>query len=143
MDKEQEAKIPKLKTQSISELCLPDDQDLLNHSPMVFNTVLVASVATVSADVWQSVACFSERINTDELLDLVICFPLQQLGRFAICVWNFFCVPPSPPDSYYYSYAYYDDDESDYDSDTSSAGVGGYSAYDHVLRDSYSDPHSD
>ncbi|KAI3738786.1 hypothetical protein L2E82_28942 [Cichorium intybus] len=111
---------------------------------MVFNTVLVASVATVSADVWQSVACFSERISSDELLDLVICFPLQQLGRFALCVWNFFCVPPSPPDSYYYSYAYYDDDdESNYDSDASSAGVAGFSGYDHGRRDSYSDSHSD
>ncbi|CAH1425092.1 unnamed protein product [Lactuca virosa] len=114
---------------------------------MVFNTVLVASVATVSADVWQSVACFTERINSDELLDLVICFPLQQLGRFALCVWNFFCVPPSPPDSYYYSYAYYDDDdgdESDYDSVTSSSvGVAGFSGYDHRRRDSYSDSHSD
>ncbi|XP_071691183.1 uncharacterized protein [Rutidosis leptorrhynchoides] len=114
---------------------------------MVFNTVLVASVATVSADVWQSVACFSERITSDELLDLVICFPLQQLGRFALCVWNFFCVPPSPPDAYYYSYNYYDDDDddddTDYDSDRSSVAAGGFSGYDHGRRDSYSDSHSD
>ncbi|KAK9058534.1 hypothetical protein SSX86_023376 [Deinandra increscens subsp. villosa] len=111
---------------------------------MVFNTVLVASVAAVSADVWQSVACISERISSDELLDLVICFPLQQLGRFAICVWNFFCVPPTPPDSFYYSYSYYDDDESDFGSDSSSsAGVGGFSGYDRGVRDSYSDSHSD
>ncbi|MFS7907603.1 hypothetical protein Hanom_Chr01g00073271 [Helianthus anomalus] len=110
---------------------------------MVFNTVLVASVATVSADLWQSVACISDRISSQELLDLVICFPLQQLGRFAICVWNFFCVPPTPPDFYYYSY--YDDDESDYDSDnSSSAGVGGgFLGYDRGVRDSYSDSHSD
>lgn len=111
---------------------------------MVFNTVLVASVATVSADVWQSVACFSERINSDELLDLVICFPLQQFARFAFTVWNFFCVPPSPPDSYYYSYNYYDD--SDYDSDDrTSTAAGGFSGYDHGhgRRDSYSDSHSD
>ncbi|KAD5803541.1 hypothetical protein E3N88_14901 [Mikania micrantha] len=96
---------------------------------MVFNTVLVASVATVSADVWQSIACISERISSDELLDLVICFPLQQLGRFALCVWNFFCVPPPPPE---YSYSYYDDDddESDYDSDASSSGAGRFSGYD-------------
>ncbi|KAI3683450.1 hypothetical protein L1987_83953 [Smallanthus sonchifolius] len=110
---------------------------------MVFNTVLVTSVATASADVWQSVACISERISRQELLDLVICFPLQQLGRFALCVWNFFCIPPSPPESYYYSYSYYDDDESDYDSDASSAGAGGFSGYDRGIRDSYSDSHSD
>ncbi|KAK1412005.1 hypothetical protein QVD17_32922 [Tagetes erecta] len=109
---------------------------------MVFNTVLVATVATVSADVWQSLACISERINSDELLDLVICFPLQQLGRFALCVWNFFCVPPTPPESYYYSYSYYDD-ESDYDSDTSSAAVGGFSGYDRGVLHSYSDSNSD
>nr|XP_043611853.1 uncharacterized protein LOC122583523 [Erigeron canadensis] len=113
---------------------------------MVFNTVLVATVATVSADVWQSVACFSEHISSDELLDLVICFPLQQLGRFAICVWNFFCIPPSPPDAYYYSsYSYYDDDdeETDYDSDATPAVAGGFSGYDHGRRISYSDSHSD
>ncbi|KAI3826573.1 hypothetical protein L1987_00621 [Smallanthus sonchifolius] len=108
---------------------------------MVFNTVLVTSVATASADVWQSVACISERISSQELLDLVICFPLQQLGRFALCVWSFFCIPPSPPESYYYSYSYYD--ESDYDSDFSSAGAGGFSGYDRGIRDSYSDSHSD
>ncbi|KAL4575247.1 hypothetical protein LXL04_022089 [Taraxacum kok-saghyz] len=56
--------------------------------------------------------------------------PLQQLGRFALCVWNFFCVPPSPPDFHYYSHAYYyDDDESGYDSNSSSVGVGGFSGY--------------
>ncbi|KAL8262926.1 hypothetical protein R6Q59_024275 [Mikania micrantha] len=109
---------------------------------MVFNTVLVASVATVSADVWQSIACISERISSDELLDLVICFPLQQLGRFALCVWNFFCVPPPPPE---YSYSYYDDDddESDYDSDASSSGAGRFSGYDRGVRHSYSNSHSD
>ncbi|KAI3823162.1 hypothetical protein L1987_04594 [Smallanthus sonchifolius] len=104
---------------------------------MVFNTVLVASVATVSADIWQSISCFSERISSEELLDLVICFPLQQLGQFALCLWNFFCLPLSPADSYYLSYTYDDADDSDSDSYLSSAG-GCYSGY-----DPYSDDHSD
>ncbi|KAI3723345.1 hypothetical protein L2E82_34849 [Cichorium intybus] len=84
---------------------------------MVFNSALIASVATVSTDVWQSVACISDRISSRELLDLVVCFPLQLLGRFMLCVWTCFCVPPSPTDSYY-SYSYYDDDDWDSDSDS-------------------------
>nr|GEX50315.1 serine/threonine-protein kinase pats1 [Tanacetum cinerariifolium] len=101
---------------------------------MVFNTVLIASVATISADIWQSVACISDRITNQELLDLVICFPLQQLGRFAIVFWNFFCAPPAPPEHYAYSYSYYDDTDYDDDSD-----VG----YGHGRRVSYSDSHSE
>ncbi|KVH90845.1 uncharacterized protein LOC112521987 [Cynara cardunculus var. scolymus] len=105
---------------------------------MVLNTGLVTSVATVSADIWQSVACFSERITNEELLDLVVYFPLQQLGRFALCLWNFFCVPTSPVDSIYYSYYNYDDEyDSDSDSYLSSAG-GCFSGY-----DPYYDSHSD
>ncbi|PWA56819.1 hypothetical protein CTI12_AA417920 [Artemisia annua] len=100
---------------------------------MVFNTVLVTSVATVSADIWQSVACISDRITNEELLDLVICFPLQQLGRFALVVWNFLCVPPAPPE--YYTYVYTTYDETDYDSDDS--------GYGHGRRVSYSDSHSE
>ncbi|KAI3716487.1 hypothetical protein L1987_67399 [Smallanthus sonchifolius] len=111
--------------------------NLQSKPDMVFNTVLVASVATVSADIWQSISCFSERISSEELLDLVICFPLQQLGQFALCLWNFFCLPLSPADSYYLSYTYDDADDSDSDSYLSSA-AGCYSGY-----DPYSDDHSD
>ncbi|KAL8227270.1 hypothetical protein R6Q57_017102 [Mikania cordata] len=104
---------------------------------MVFNTVLVASAATVSVDIWQSIACFSERISGEELLDLVVCFPLEQLGQFALCLWNFFCLPLSPADSYYHSYTYDGEDDSDSDSYLSSAS-GCFSGY-----DPYSDDHSD
>ncbi|PSR90269.1 Serine/threonine-protein kinase pats1 [Actinidia chinensis var. chinensis] len=76
---------------------------------MVFNSLLVLSVANKSADVWQYIACFPERISSDQLVDLVCCLPLQQLGRFALCLWSFFCLPPSP-DSYYHSHSYYDSD---------------------------------
>ncbi|GKC02409.1 hypothetical protein Tco_0994019 [Tanacetum coccineum] len=100
---------------------------------MVFNTVLIATTASVSADIWQSIACSTERISGEELLDLVICFPLQELAHFVICVWNFLCLPWSPHvESYYSSYSY--DHEDEY---LSSAGVS-FSGY-----DTYSDDHSD
>ncbi|KAK1435238.1 hypothetical protein QVD17_00999 [Tagetes erecta] len=109
------------------------------ETKMVFNSVLVASVATVSTDIWQSIACISEPISGQELLDLVICFPLHQLAQFALCIWSFFCLPLSPVDSYYHYYTYddEDEDEDDDDDDLSSAG-GCFSGY-----DPYSDDHSD
>ncbi|XP_057954756.1 uncharacterized protein LOC131148839 [Malania oleifera] len=84
---------------------------------MVFNSLLVLSVAKTSADVWQQIACIPDRISPDQLLDLICCFPLHQLGRLAICFCTFFCLPP--PDSYYYPSNYYDSDSSssDYDDD--------------------------
>ncbi|KAK1287663.1 hypothetical protein QJS10_CPB19g00817 [Acorus calamus] len=54
---------------------------------MVFNGALVAAVATTSARLWQRVSCNPERFSSDQVLDLVFCFPLQQLGRLAICLW--------------------------------------------------------
>ncbi|XP_062076493.1 uncharacterized protein LOC133781491 [Humulus lupulus] len=84
---------------------------------MVFNSLLVVSVAHVSADAWQCLACFPERLSSRQLLNLVFCLPLQQLGRFALCLWTFLCLPPS--DSFYsYSYSSDSDDSSttrDYD----------------------------
>ncbi|XP_021816735.1 uncharacterized protein LOC110759033 [Prunus avium] len=92
---------------------------------MVFNSVMVVSVAHTSAEMWQYLACLPERLSSHQLLDLVFCFPLQQLGRLALCLWTFLCVPP--PDSYYsYSYS---------DSDASSSTV--------VYNDYYYDSHSD
>ncbi|GMP92148.1 hypothetical protein CsSME_00042492 [Camellia sinensis var. sinensis] len=83
---------------------------------MVFNSLVVLTVANISADVWQYVACFPERISSDQLLDLVCCFPLQQFGRLAFCLWTFFCLPPSPVYSYSYSSSSYDSDsDSDFD----------------------------
>ncbi|KAM2056116.1 hypothetical protein TB2_028279 [Malus domestica] len=92
---------------------------------MVFNSVMVESVAHLSAEMWQYLACLPERMSSHQLLDLIFCFPLQQLGRLALCLWTFLCVPP--PDSYYYY--------SSSDSDDSSTTVD----YD----DYYYDPHSD
>ncbi|XP_070053044.1 uncharacterized protein [Nicotiana tomentosiformis] len=71
---------------------------------MPFNGVLLVSVAKTSAEVWQFLSCLPDPIESEQLLDLVICFPLQQLGRLALCVWTFLCVPPDP--YYYRRYSY-------------------------------------
>ncbi|KAF9688579.1 hypothetical protein SADUNF_Sadunf01G0003000 [Salix dunnii] len=72
-------------------------------------------VAHISADVWQQIACirFQDRVSSPQLLDLVCCFPLQQLGRFALFVWTFLCLPP--PDSFLSSYAYHSTSSDDED----------------------------
>ncbi|KAJ8637939.1 hypothetical protein MRB53_012206 [Persea americana] len=48
---------------------------------MVFSSVLVATVATVSADLCQYIACNPQRLSSEEVLDLICCLPLQQLRR--------------------------------------------------------------
>ncbi|XP_004294952.1 PREDICTED: uncharacterized protein LOC101314833 [Fragaria vesca subsp. vesca] len=80
---------------------------------MVFNSLIVVSVAHVSAEAWQQVACLPERLSSSQLLDLVCFIPLQELGRLALCLWTFLCVPP--PDSYYSRYS---DDSSSSSSST-------------------------
>ncbi|KAM7523055.1 hypothetical protein LguiA_012957 [Lonicera macranthoides] len=104
---------------------------------MVFNSVLVSSVAHTSADIWQKLACFGERnrISSSDLLELVICFPLQQFGRLALSLWNFFCVPP-PSTHSYYTYSHYDDSESESDSDSTNPD---YEHNDRYYYDSHSD----
>ncbi|KAI3461900.1 hypothetical protein Pfo_018563 [Paulownia fortunei] len=87
---------------------------------MPFNSVLVVSMANISAEVWQQLACLPERISSDQLLDLVICFPLQQLGRWALYVWTYLCVSPHPHPHHYV-------DDSDEDSDDDGGGGGGRS----------------
>ncbi|KAK4365695.1 hypothetical protein RND71_013575 [Anisodus tanguticus] len=62
---------------------------------MGFNGVLVVSVAKVSAEIWQLLACLPEQIGSQQLLDLVICFPFQQIGRLALCFCTFLCFPPN------------------------------------------------
>ncbi|CAN4099976.1 unnamed protein product [Withania somnifera] len=69
---------------------------------MTFNGVLVVSVAKVSADIWQLLACLPEPISSQQLLDLVLCFPLQQIGRLSLCVCTFLCFPHN-----FYSYQSY------------------------------------
>ncbi|KAL0369944.1 UNVERIFIED_CONTAM: hypothetical protein Sangu_0312500 [Sesamum angustifolium] len=90
---------------------------------MPFNGVLVASTANASAELWQRLACLPERISSDRMLDLVLCFPLQQLGRWALYVWTYLCVSPYPHRRHYAT-SYYDDDSSDEDSDDGRSGGG-------------------
>lgn len=84
---------------------------------MVFSSVLLATVATVSADLCQYIACNPQRLSSEEVLDLICCFPLQQLRRIALCVWSFFCFPP--PDSYPFSSSDSDSSDSYSESDDS------------------------
>lgn len=97
----------------------------VENTNMVFNSLIVLWVANRSADVWQYVACIPDRISSQQLLDLICCFPLQQFGRLALCLWTFFCLPPS--DYYYHTsssssdssssapdYDYYYDSHSDW-----------------------------
>ncbi|CAM8886553.1 hypothetical protein QQ045_025024 [Rhodiola kirilowii] len=63
---------------------------------MVFNSTAMISVARASAEAWQVMACLPERLSSDQLLDLVICFPLQQLSRLALCIWTVCCFSPYP-----------------------------------------------
>ncbi|KAF3546557.1 hypothetical protein DY000_02001246 [Brassica cretica] len=67
---------------------------------MVFRGDTVMSVAHLSADIFQRWIPASERIRSGEMLQLVCCFPLQQLGRFVSWFWNYICVPP--PEILYY-----------------------------------------
>ncbi|XP_057780226.1 uncharacterized protein LOC130998838 [Salvia miltiorrhiza] len=96
---------------------------------MPFNSVLLISTATRSAELWQRLACLPERISSDEMVDLVICFPLQQLGRWALYVWTFLCVSPYPHRHHYD--AAYNSDDSDYYDDDDSDGGGGASNHDY------------
>lgn len=102
---------------------------------MVFNGVMILRVAHESARAWQSAVCIpiAERVSSDQLLDLVCCFPLHQLGRVALFIWTFLCVPP--PDSNYSSYV--SDDSSDSDDDGSSSETAVF--YNDYSYDSHSD----
>lgn len=63
---------------------------------MVFRGDAVMSVAHLSAGIFQRFRSIppSDRISSGEMLELVCCFPLQQLGRFVMWFWNYICVPP-------------------------------------------------
>ncbi|KAJ7976381.1 Vacuolar fusion protein [Quillaja saponaria] len=56
---------------------------------MVLNSGLAVKVANVSADVCQYIACNPERLSTDTVLQLLFCFPLQELRTFTISLWTF------------------------------------------------------
>ncbi|KAJ0246107.1 Uncharacterized protein HA466_0176840 [Hirschfeldia incana] len=67
---------------------------------MVFRGDTVMSVAHLSAEMSQRLRWIpaSGRIRSGEMLQLVCCFPLQQLGRFVLWFWNYICVAPPETD---------------------------------------------
>ncbi|KAK7247270.1 hypothetical protein RIF29_42150 [Crotalaria pallida] len=82
---------------------------------MVLNSLVVLAVARVSAEAWQWLSCIRDPFTGEELFDLLISFPFHQLGRLAICLCSFFCLP-QPHDSYYSylpssDFDYVDDDD--------------------------------
>ncbi|KAG5000020.1 hypothetical protein GLYMA_08G125200v4 [Glycine max] len=77
---------------------------------MVWNSMVVLRVARASAEAWQ---CIAEPLNSEQILDLVCCFPLHQLALF---LYSFFCTPQS---NFYHFPSHSDsdhDDSSDYQS---------------------------
>lgn len=104
---------------------------------MVFNSATVMAVAEVSTDTWQLIwrVPSSQRINTEQLLDIAVCFPMHQLSRFVLCLWTFMCLPSS--DSFYsYTYETLSASSSDADDDDRLA-FDHNNLYNH--RDYYSD----
>nr|XP_004504208.1 uncharacterized protein LOC101498861 [Cicer arietinum] len=83
---------------------------------MVLNSTVVVRVARVSAEAWQWLSGIDDPINSDQLLDLFFCFPLHHLGRLALCLCSFFCLPQP-----YYSFYSYIPSDSDSASDSSSS----------------------
>ncbi|EOA36568.1 hypothetical protein CARUB_v10011735mg [Capsella rubella] len=106
---------------------------------MVFNSATIMAVAEVSTDTWQMIwrVPSSQRINTEQLLDIAVCYPVHQLGRFVLCLWTFMCLPSS--DSFY-SYTYETSSSSDVDDDDRLA-FDHNNLYHH--RDYYSDDDDD
>ncbi|KAL3841299.1 hypothetical protein ACJIZ3_025890 [Penstemon smallii] len=87
---------------------------------MVLNSTVLVGVAKVSANACQYIACNPERLNPDQVLHLIFCFPFQHLRRLTICLWTFFCFPPPDNNPYYFTSSsssssdfYHDLDEQD------------------------------
>ncbi|CAH8279891.1 unnamed protein product [Arabidopsis lyrata] len=98
---------------------------------MVFRGDTVVSVAHLSAEIFQRFRLIpqSDRISSGEMLQLVCCFPLQQLGRFVLWFWNYICVPP--PEILYFD-GRRDDDDDGYGSSSSSSNVTHHHNYYHL-----------
>ncbi|MED6163271.1 Adenylyl-sulfate kinase 3 [Stylosanthes scabra] len=59
------------------------------ESGMVLNSGVVMSVAHVSANVCQYIACNPERLRSDVVLDLLFCLPLQPFRRLALSLYTY------------------------------------------------------
>ncbi|KAK9707566.1 hypothetical protein RND81_07G205400 [Saponaria officinalis] len=51
---------------------------------MVLNSQVVVMVANVSANVCQYIACNPEHLSSNQVLDLLFCYPFQQIPSFAV-----------------------------------------------------------
>ncbi|WOG91677.1 hypothetical protein DCAR_0310927 [Daucus carota subsp. sativus] len=60
---------------------------------MVFNSPIIVTVAKVSANACQYIACNPQILNSDQVLHLIFCFPFQQFRRFTLCLCSVFCCP--------------------------------------------------
>ncbi|KAK9201214.1 hypothetical protein WN944_016415 [Citrus x changshan-huyou] len=58
---------------------------------MVLNSSVVLTIANVSANVCQYIACNPERLPADQVLHLLCCLPLRHLRRLAFSFWAFLC----------------------------------------------------
>ncbi|KAJ4917981.1 hypothetical protein Rs2_03531 [Raphanus sativus] len=78
---------------------------------MVFNSAAVVAIADVSTETWQLMWRIpsSQRINTRQLVDMAVCYPMYQLSRLVLCLWTFMCLPP---DDSFYSYTYHNESHS-------------------------------
>ncbi|OAY41936.1 hypothetical protein MANES_09G141000v8 [Manihot esculenta] len=82
---------------------------------MVLNSNLVVSIANVSANLCQYIACNPERLRSHEVLNLLFCFPLHHLGRLALSLWTYLCYNPNPANLS--DFDFNDDDNDDSHSD--------------------------
>ncbi|KAJ8771686.1 hypothetical protein K2173_026863 [Erythroxylum novogranatense] len=77
---------------------------------MVISSGVVVTVANVSANLCQYIACNPERLAGDQVLQLLFCFPLRELGRLALSLWTYLCYNPNN------SFSPFSDSDSDSDS---------------------------
>ncbi|KAL1202949.1 hypothetical protein V5N11_015202 [Cardamine amara subsp. amara] len=98
---------------------------------MVFNGGTVMSVAHLSAEIWQRLRRIppSDRISSHEMLELVCFFPLQQLGRLALCLLTFLCLPPP---SVLYPEVDEDDRDHGFTYGSASSSIGTYQSHFHL-----------
>ncbi|OMO99483.1 hypothetical protein CCACVL1_03787 [Corchorus capsularis] len=76
---------------------------------MVLNSSVVVTVANISANLCQYIACNPERLSSDQVLHLLCCLPLRHLCRLLDSLWLYLCfAPPHHPLS--------DSDDDDYGS---------------------------
>ncbi|KDP39699.1 hypothetical protein JCGZ_02719 [Jatropha curcas] len=79
---------------------------------MVLNSNLVMTIANLSANLCQYIACNPERLSSDQVLNLLFCLPLNHLGRLTLSLWTYLCYNPNPANLTDFDF---DDDEGDDD----------------------------